>query len=105
MFVFIVCQFILDKSKSVFVYEFLFRDGKFGVYLEYNEEKVKYIFEYFYLFGFDDISGEKMFFIMFLLDIIILCFFILFNFELVVVELVDLIDNISGLFEVCQYIK
>ena len=39
MFAFIARQPILDKSKSVFAYELLFRDGKSGAYPEHNEEK------------------------------------------------------------------
>ena len=59
MFAFIARQPILDKSKSVFAYELLFRDGKSGAYPEHNEEKAKYISEHFHPLGLDDISGEK----------------------------------------------
>ena len=59
MFAFIARQPILDKSKSVFAYELLFRDGKAGAYPEHNEEKAKYISEHFHPLGLDDISGER----------------------------------------------
>ena len=49
MFAFIARQPILDKSKSVFAYELLFRDGKSGAYPEHNEEKAKYISEHFHM--------------------------------------------------------
>ena len=105
MFAFIARQPILDKSKSVFAYELLFRDGKSGAYPEHNEEKAKYISEHFHPLGLDDISGEKTSFITFSSDTIISRFPTSLNPESVVVELADPTDNTSGLFEACQHIK
>ncbi|CAA0343818.1 diguanylate phosphodiesterase [Alteromonas marina] len=105
MFAFIARQPILDKSKSVFAYELLFRDGKSGAYPEHSEEKAKYISEHFHPLGLDDISGEKTSFITFSSDTIISRFPTSLNPESIVVELADPTDNISGLFEACQHIK
>ena len=43
MFAFIAREPILDKSKSVFAYELIFRDGKGGAYPEHSPEKAQYI--------------------------------------------------------------
>lgn len=60
MFAFIAREPILDKSKSVFAYELIFRDGKGGAYPEHSPEKAQYIEEQFHPLGLDDISGEKV---------------------------------------------
>jgi len=105
MFAFIARQPILDKSKNVFAYELLFRDGKSGAYPEHSDQKAKYISEHFHPLGLDDISGEKTSFITFSSDTIISRFPTSLNPESVVVELADPTDNANGLFEACQHIK
>ena len=105
MFAFIARQPILDKSKSVFAYELLFRDGKSGAYPEHNEEKSKFITEHFHPLGLDDICGEKKSFITFSSETLISRFPTNLNPDSVVVELADPTDTTSGLFEACQHIK
>jgi EAL and modified HD-GYP domain-containing signal transduction protein len=105
MFAFIARQPILDKSKSVFAYELLFRDGKSGAYPEHSEEKSKFITEHFHPLGLDDICGEKKSFITFSSETLISRFPTNLNPDSVVVELADPTDTTSGLFEACQHIK
>ena len=105
MFAFIARQPILDKSKSVFAYELLFRDGKSGAFPEHSEQKSKFINEHFHPLGLDDISGEKASFITFSTDTIVSRFPTSLNPDSVVVELADPADTTSGLFEACQHIK
>ena len=105
MFAFIARQPILDKSKSVFAYELLFRDGKSGAYPEHSEDKSKFITEHFHTLGLDDICGEKKSFITFSSDTLISRFPTNLNPDSVVVELADPTDTTSGLFEACQHIK
>jgi EAL and modified HD-GYP domain-containing signal transduction protein len=105
MFAFIARQPILDKSKSVFAYELLFRDGKSGAYPEHSEDKSKFITEHFHPLGLDDICGEKKSFITFSSETLISRFPTNLNPDSVVVELADPTDTTSGLFEACQHIK
>lgn len=105
MFAFIARQPILDKDKSVFAYELLFRDGKSGAYPEHSEEKARFISKHFHPLGLDDISGEKTSFITFSSDTLISRFPTTLNPDSVVVELADPADNTSALFQACQHIK
>ncbi len=105
MFAFIARQPILDKDKSVFAYELLFRDGKGGAYPEHSEEKARFISKHFHPLGLDDISGEKASFITFSSDTLISRFPTTLNPDSVVVELADPADNTSALFQACQHIK
>ena len=105
MFAFIARQPILDKSKDVFAYELLFRDGKSGAYPEHSAEKSKYISEQFHPLGLDDICGEKTSFITFSSDTLISRFPTTLNPSSVVVELADPTENTSALFQACEHIK
>ena len=105
MFAFIARQPILDKDKSVFAYELLFRDGKSGAYPEHSEEKARFISKHFHPLGLDDISGEKTSFITFSSDTLISRFPTTLNPDSVVVELANPADNTSALFQACQHIK
>ncbi|AEF05377.1 EAL and HDOD domain-containing protein [Alteromonas naphthalenivorans] len=105
MFAFIARQPILDKTKDVFAYELLFRDGKAGAYPEHSPEKSQYISEHFHPLGLDDISGEKTSFINFSSETIISRFPTTLNPESVVVELADNPFAQTGLLEACQHIK
>lgn len=105
MFAFIARQPILDKEKSVFAYELLFRDGKGGAYPEHQEEKSKFIADNFHPLGLDDISGEKTSFITFSTDTLVSRFPTNLNPDSVVVELANPTDTSNGLFEACQHIK
>lgn len=105
MFAFIARQPILDKEKSVFAYELLFRDGKGGAYPEHQEDKSKFIADNFNPLGLDDISGEKTSFITFSTDTLVSRFPTNLNPDSVVVELANPADTSNGLFEACQHIK
>ena len=105
MFAFIAREPILDKSKSVFAYELIFRDGKGGAYPEHSPEKAKYIEEQFHPLGLDDISGEKSSFINFSSETLISRFPTTLDPASVVVELADNPFTETGLLEACQHIK
>ena len=89
MFAFIAREPILDKSKSVFAYELIFRDGKGGAYPEHSPEKAQYIEAQFHPLGLDDISGEKSSFINFSSETLISRFPTTLDPASVVVELAD----------------
>ena len=105
MFAFIARQPILDKSKSVFAYELLFRDGKAGAYPDHAPKKAQYIADHFHPLGLDDISGEKTSFIHFSSDTLISRFPTKLNPDSVVVELTDNPFVQTGLLEACKHIK
>ena len=105
MFAFIAREPILDKSKSVFAYELIFRDGKGGAYPEHSPEKAQYIEAQFHPLGLDDISGEKSSFINFSSETLISRFPTTLDPASVVVELADNPFTETGLLEACQHIK
>lgn len=105
MFAFVAREPILDKSKQVFAYELLFRDGKSGTYPEHDADKSKLIAEQFHGLGLDDISGEKTSFISFASDTLISRFPTTLNPESVIVELTDNPFTQTGLLEACNHIK
>lgn len=105
MFAFVAREPILDKSKHVFAYELLFRDGKAGTYPEHNIDTSKKIAEQFHGLGLDDISGEKTSFISFASDTLISRFPTSLNPESVIVELTDNPYTQTGLLEACNHIK
>ncbi len=105
MFAFTARQPILDRNKSVFAYELIFRDGRSGAFPEHSKEKASYIANHFHPLGLDDICGEKTSFINFSSDTLISRFPTTLNPETVVVELADNPFTQTGLLEACQHIK
>jgi EAL and modified HD-GYP domain-containing signal transduction protein len=105
MFAFVAREPILDKSKHVFAYELLFRDGKAGAYPEHSLETNKKLAEQFHGLGLDDISGEKTSFISFASDTLISRFPTSLDPASVIVELTDNPYTQTGLLEACNHIK
>ncbi|MFT2091778.1 EAL and HDOD domain-containing protein [Paraglaciecola sp. 2405UD69-4] len=107
MFAFVARQPILDKEKSVFAYELLFRDGKNNYYphLERDESTNKLIAKRYQTLDLDDISCNKMSFINFQSETLLNGLPQSLNPENVVVELAANSYDPEKLLQLCKHVK
>lgn len=107
MFAFVARQPILDKEKSVFAYELLFRDGKNNYYphLERDESTNKLIAKRYQTLDLDDISCNKKSFINFQSETLLNGLPTSLNPENVVVELAANSHDTDSLQSLCKHVK
>ncbi|MEP0355461.1 MAG: EAL domain-containing protein [Paraglaciecola sp.] len=107
MFAFVARQPILDKEKSVFAYELLFRDGKNNYYphLERDESTNELIAKRYQTLDLDDISCNKKSFINFQSETLLNGLPSSLTPENVVVELAANSHDTDSLQSLCKHVK